>query len=107
MSKDAKAAKPAKGKDKGAGKDKGGKKGGAKGAKAKRGPLVQNRYLALIGLLGLGLIALMMLRGELDLVAGGQRAGVLLGAVLLAERLVLPLCRALVGPPLPPDSGSA
>ena len=100
--KDDKKGSPAKGKKGGPAT---GKKGGA--AKAKRGPLVQNRYLALVGLLGLGLIAVMMLRGELDLVAGGQRAGVLLGAVLLAERLVLPLCRALVGPPLPPGSGPA
>ena len=95
-------------KDKGGGKKadkKGGKKGGDKkgGAKKSRGPIVANRTLALLGLLGLGTIAVMMLRGELDLVAGGQRAGVLLGVVLVAERVALPVCRALVGPPLPPE----
>jgi hypothetical protein len=78
------------------GKGKGGKGGKAK--RAKRG-LVQNQYVAFAGLLGLGLIAVLMLRGQIDLIEAGRRAAVLLGVVLVVERLVLPICRVLVGSP--------
>lgn len=84
---------------KGGGKD----KSGGKGPKVKK-RVVRNHYVALVGLAGLGLIALKMLQGELDLVGAGRRALVVLGLVLLVERLVLPVCRSLVGPPAPPTS---
>lgn len=74
------------------------------GARPRRG-MVNNHYVALAGLVGLGLVALMMLRGQLDLVGGGKRAAAVLGAVLLVERVLLPLGRALVGPARP--SGQA
>ncbi|MDP1013652.1 hypothetical protein Q6293_28360, partial [Klebsiella pneumoniae] len=64
--------------------------------------VVRNSYVAFLGLAGLALIAVQMLQGELDLVGAGQRALVVLGAVLVVERLVLPVCRSLVGPPVPP-----
>lgn len=88
-----------KAKGKAGGKD----KGGGKGPKVKK-RVVRNHYVALVGLAGLGLIALKMLQGELDLVGAGRRALVVLGLVLLVERLVLPVCRSLVGPPAPPTS---
>lgn len=94
---------------KGEGKAKGkGKKGGGDAAAPKaRRQLVRSPHVALLGLLGLALIAVMMLRGELDLLQAGQRAGVLLGVVLVLERLVLPVCRALVGPPGAPGEQPA
>ena len=99
-------AEAGRGKGKGA-KGKGGKGGKGKGGgskdAAKRPPrrVVRNHYVALLGLAGLGLIALQMLRAELDLVGAGRRAAVVLGVVLVVERLVLPVCRAVVGPPAP------
>lgn len=87
----------------------------AKGAKAGDRPpntrrprrhLVHDRHVALGGLAGLALIAVMMLRGALDLVAAGQCAAVLLVVVLLVDHVALPVCRALVGPPVPPDPGT-
>lgn len=62
-------------------------------------PLVTNRPVALLGLAGLAGIALLMLQGAVDLVGAAQRAAVLLGLVLVLERLVLPVARALVGAP--------
>lgn len=75
-------------------------KGRGKGKeKGRRRRLVHSPVVALFGLAGLAVLAVMMLRGQLDLVAAGQRAAVLLAVVLAVERLVLPACRALVGPP--------
>lgn len=62
-------------------------------------PLVTSRPVALLGLAGLAGIALLMLQGAVDLVGAAQRAAVLLGLVLVLERLVLPVARAMVGDP--------
>ncbi len=67
-------------------------------------PLVRTRSVALCGLAGLGCIAALMLRGTLDLVGGAGRAAVLLGLVLVVERVALPVARVLVGDPRPPDA---
>lgn len=92
----------AKGKDKGA-KGKGAKgKGKGKGAPKAKRRVVSNHYVALLGLIGLGLIALQMLQDRLDLVGAEKRALAVMGVVLLVERLLLPVCRALVGTPAPP-----
>ena len=66
-------------------------------------PLVRTRAVALGGLAGLGLIALGMLRGSLDLVAAAQRGAVLLALVLVVEHVALPIARALVGSPESPE----
>ena len=76
----------------------GGKKGGPKPPKTR---LVGNHYVALLGLVALGIIALLMLRGQIDLIGAEKRALAVMGGVLLVERLLLPVCRSLVGPPAP------
>lgn len=94
------SAPAADGKGSAGGKAKGAK---AKGAKAGDRPpntrrprrhLVHDRHVALGGLAGLTLIAVMMLRCALDLVAAGQRAAVLLVVVLLVDHVALPVCRS-------------
>jgi len=72
-------------------------------------PLVTSRGVALVGLAGVAVIAVGMLRGTLDLVQAAERGAVLLAVVLVVEHLALPVARALVGSPQeregPPGQG--
>lgn len=68
---------------------------------------LRNRALAALGLLGLVPIALGLLRGTLTLDAAGFRAAVLLGALALVERFVLPFRALLVEPRRAADDGRA
>jgi len=61
---------------------------------------LRSRALALAGLLGLLPLALGLLRGTLTLDAAGLRAAVLLGVLVVIERLVLPF-KALLADPHP------
>jgi hypothetical protein len=61
---------------------------------------LRSRLLALVGLLGLVPLALGLLRGTLTLDAAGLRAAVLLGVLVVVERLVLPW-KALLADPNP------
>lgn len=60
---------------------------------------VQSTTLALVGLLAMGVVALGLLRGTLDVVQAGERAAVVLVVLLVTDRFVLPIGRALVGEP--------
>lgn len=66
-------------------------------------PLVSNRLVALCGLAGMGLIALLMLSGQLDLIGAAKRAAALLIVLVLVERVLLPLAGALVGETAKPE----
>ena len=59
---------------------------------------LKNRALATLGLLGLLPLALGLLRGTLTVDAAGFRAGVLLLALMVIERFVLPFRSLLVEP---------
>jgi hypothetical protein len=59
---------------------------------------LKNRALAMVGLVGLLPLALGLLRGTLTVDAAGFRAGVLLGALMVIERFVLPFRSLLVEP---------
>ena len=59
---------------------------------------LKNRALATLGLLGLLPLALGLLRGTLTVDAAGFRAAVLLGALVVIERFVLPFRALLVDP---------
>lgn len=96
--KDSKPAKAGKG-------GKGAKNGSAKKSKIPRP--VQGRGFATFGLLALALIAWMLLQGQLDLVAAAQRAVVVLGGLMLIERLIAPLVMAVVNSSPKPRQASA
>lgn len=74
---------------------------------------VQGRVFAIIGLLGLLPIALLLLKGRLDLEAAAQRAVIVLVGVMLLERVIGPLVVAVLtsgekksGPPSDGDESS-
>lgn len=60
---------------------------------------LQSTGLALVGLLAVAVVALALLQGRLDVVQAGERAAVVLVVLLVADRLLLPIGRALVGEP--------
>ncbi len=60
---------------------------------------VQSRGLALVGLAAMALIAVGLLQRRLDVPQAALRATVALVALVVADRLVLPVARALVGEP--------
>lgn len=62
---------------------------------------LRSRPLAVLGLLGLLPLTLGLVRGTLTLEAAGLRAAVLLGILMIVERLVLPF-RTLLADPAPP-----
>ena len=72
-------------------------------------PSVTSPWLGLVGLAGLAVIALALLHDELSLVEAATRAVLLTVGLAVVERLLLPLCRALVGgtrsPQEPPGPG--
>ena len=65
-------------------------------------PLLNSRAVAFCGLFGMAMIAVLMLTGQLDLVAAAKRAAALLVLLLVVERVLLPVARALVGETLTP-----
>ena len=62
---------------------------------------VKTRFVGVVGACGLVAVAVMLLLGELTLDEAARRAGILLGAVLVLEHLLLPVARFLVGDPVP------
>jgi hypothetical protein len=58
--------------------------------------LVRTPALAMIGLLGIGLVATKLWTGDLGVAQAGLRVGVLTGALVVAERFFLPLAKGLV-----------
>jgi len=57
---------------------------------------VKTPALALIGLMGLGLVAVKLWTGDLDVAQAGLRIAVLTGALVVAERFLLPLAKGIV-----------
>lgn len=55
--------------------------------------------LALVGLLGIAVVALGLLNGTLTVAQAGGRAGVVLVVLVGVDRMVMPFARALVGEP--------
>ncbi len=60
---------------------------------------VQSPVLALVGLFAIGVVALDLLQGGLTVAQAGGRAAVVLGVLVVVDRLLLPLARMLVGAP--------
>jgi hypothetical protein len=60
---------------------------------------VRTRPLAMVGLVSLVPLALGLLRGTLTVEAAAGRAVVLVAVLALADRLVVPLFRAMLEPP--------
>lgn len=60
---------------------------------------VQSRALALVGLLAVGVVAFAVLEGRLTVAQAGGRAGATLVVLVLADRVLLPIGRMLVGAP--------
>jgi hypothetical protein len=58
--------------------------------------LVKHPALGLVGLLGLGLVGAKLWTGDLGVAQAGVRIAVLTGALVVAERLLLPLAKSLV-----------
>ncbi|MCW2776691.1 MAG: hypothetical protein JWN17_416 [Frankiales bacterium] len=67
--------------------------------------------LAVLGLLGVGAVALQLLSGSITLSTAGLRIAVAIGVLAVVDRVGVPLARALVGPgrtPEPePDEGTS
>jgi hypothetical protein len=71
-------------------------------------PLVRTRPVAVVGGLAVALIAVLLLRGDIDLIGAGQRALALVAIVVVVERLLLPLAQLMVGEPaVPPEDEPA
>lgn len=65
--------------------------------------VLRTRWLAVVGLVAVGVVALQMLRGHLSVTEAAVRVGLALLALLVVDRLLLPFARALVGDPRPPE----
>lgn len=76
-------------------------KGGPKKSKFPRP--VQGRGFATFGLLALVPIALLLLKGRLDLEAAAQRAVIVLVGLMLLERIVFPVVLAVLNSGAKPD----
>jgi len=59
--------------------------------------VVHNPWLALIGLICVGLVAMKLYTGDLTVWEAGVRVGTVTVALVLTERLLLPLARGLMG----------
>lgn len=64
---------------------------------------MKSPLLATLGLLAVGLLAVRLLRGDLTLTQAAVRAVLVLVGLMLVERVLAPLARALVGGPKQPD----
>ena len=58
--------------------------------------LVKTPALALLGLIALGLVAAKLWTGDLSVSQAGLRIGVLTAALVVAERVLLPIAKSLV-----------
>jgi hypothetical protein len=94
--KDSKPPKPGKGKG-----------AGGKAKKSKVPRPVQGRGFAIVGLLALTPIAVLLLKGRLDLEAAAQRAVIVLVGLMLLERVIGPLVMAVLSSGTPaPDAAT-
>lgn len=69
-----------------------------------------NRWLATLGLVVLGGIALGLVRGSYDVGVAGQRAALLLVVLAVVDRLLVPVAKLLIGEPqreTPPAAGGS
>jgi hypothetical protein len=57
---------------------------------------VKTPALAMIGLIGVGLVAVKLWTGDLGVAQAGLRVGVLTAALIVAEKFFLPLAKSLV-----------
>ncbi len=60
---------------------------------------VSSAALGVLGLVAVGIVALGLVQQHLTLAQAGLRGGSVLAVLLVADRVVLPLGRALVGAP--------
>lgn len=68
---------------------------------------LRSPLLALVGLFALGAVGLRLLDGRLSVSEAAMRIVIVLVVLLVIERVVLPMCRALVGGPVTPGPGEA
>ena len=58
---------------------------------------VRNPWLALVGLISVGLVAVKLYGGDLTVWEGAVRVGTVTVALVLTERILLPLAKGLLG----------
>ena len=58
---------------------------------------VRNPWLALVGLVTVGLVAVKLYTGDLTVWEGAMRVGTVTIALVVTERLLLPLAKGLMG----------
>ena len=83
------------------------RRGGASGGKPKKSKVprpVQGRGFAIFGLLALAPIAVLLLKGRLDLEAAAQRAVIVLVGLMLLERVVAPIVLAVLNSGRQPEA---
>ena len=64
---------------------------------------LQSPLLGVLGLVALGLVAMKLVQGDLDIAQAATRIGVVAVVLLLTERLLLPVARSLVMSGRPPQ----
>ena len=57
---------------------------------------LRSPLLGLIGLIAVGLVAMKLFTGDLDITQAAVRVGVVAAVLLLTERLLLPIAKGLV-----------
>jgi hypothetical protein len=57
---------------------------------------LRSPWLGLLGLVALGLVAMKLVQGDLTITQAAMRIGVVAVALVLTERLLLPVARSLV-----------
>jgi hypothetical protein len=60
--------------------------------------LVKNPWLALVGLVSVGLVAMKLFTGDLTVWEAAVRVGTVTAGLVLTERLLLPVAKGLLGP---------
>lgn len=65
--------------------------------------VLRSRWLAVVGLVVVGVVALALLQSRLTVPEAAVRVGIALLALLVVDRVLLPFARALVGEPRPPE----
>ena len=58
---------------------------------------VKSPALGLVGLIALGLVAVKLWSGDLTVTEGAVRIGVVTGALIIADRFLLPVAKTLIG----------
>ncbi|MDP9436201.1 MAG: hypothetical protein M3P93_13840 [Actinomycetota bacterium] len=64
---------------------------------------LRSQALALLGLSALAIVAVLLLTGALSVEEAATRIAVVLVVLLVAERVLLPVARSLVGPAKEPE----